>query len=194
MKRLVLLAGLLLCTLPVAAQTETLVGDDFQSGGYGAPIWKVTTVAGKTTVMSGGRGAWVINRTYSLGGGGFSLVSDLETDEVSTDGKPLFLRMSYGGLELGYMHRTAKLVHLVFHLTMGGGTVELREHSPSKEEASDNFYALEPSLGVDANVTTWFRLGAGVSYLVPLGAELDPFDASDFGGPGAVLVLKFGKF
>ena len=53
---------------------------------------------------------------------------------------------------------------------------------------------IEPSLGVDLNVATWLRIGVAGSYMLPVDAELGPFSASDLGGPGGQLVLKFGKF
>ena len=53
-----------------SAQDEQLVSGKIESGGFGAPVWKITQINGETAMLTGGRGGWIINHTFVIGGGG----------------------------------------------------------------------------------------------------------------------------
>ena len=135
----ILILSVLLVT-PLLAQEETLVSGHFLSGGYGGPVWKLGLVNGKVGLFSGGRGGWIINHTVALGGGGYSLVLDVETDEVSADAKQLYLDFEYGGFEVEYIHKSNQVMYWTLHTTIGSGTVKLREHDPTEAIESDRFF------------------------------------------------------
>ncbi len=73
-------------TLPAFSQEQTLIGDgDIESGGFGGPAVKVTSINGETAVLIGGCGGWIINHTFVLGGAGYGLVTNVNaknTDSV----------------------------------------------------------------------------------------------------------------
>ena len=50
MKRTLFIAVAMLATWSAYAQQETLVNDGYDSGGYGAPVWKLTSVHGHAAV------------------------------------------------------------------------------------------------------------------------------------------------
>ena len=50
---LTLLISIFLVT-PLFAREETIVGEQFHSGGYGGPVWRVGSVNGKAALFSGG--------------------------------------------------------------------------------------------------------------------------------------------
>lgn len=189
----ILFLSILLVT-SLHAQEETLVGDGFHSGGYGGPVWKVGLVNGKVGLFSGGRGAWIINHTFAIGGGGYSLIVDVETDAVSANEKQLYLDFEYGGFEMEYIHKSDKLVHWTIHAMLGGGTVRLLEHDPKEAIETDNFYMVEPSFNMDINISSWFRIGIGVSYRFAIGLDLEEITNSDISGPSGLIILKFGSF
>ena len=176
------------------AQEETLVDGEFHSGGYGGPVWKVGLINGKVGMFSGGRGGWIINHRVAIGGGGYSLLFNIDTDAVSENGKPLYLDMSYGGFEIEYIHHSDRLVHWTIHTLLGRGAVKLKEHNPNEAKESDSFYILEPSFNIDLNVASWFRIGFGGSYRIALGVDLDGVSSSDICGPSALIIFKFGRF
>ena len=73
----------LLAFLPIglsAQADQTLTGPYIESGGFGAPVVKMTSMMDEFAVLLGGRGGWILNRTFVLGGGGYGLVNDVYTD------------------------------------------------------------------------------------------------------------------
>jgi len=176
------------------AQEETLVGEGFHSGGYGGPVWKAGLLNGKVGMFSGGRGAWIINRRFAIGGGTYDLITDVESDEASSNGEPLHIDLEYGGLEMEYIHHSEKLLHWTIHTMLGGGTVSLLEHHPSRTVETDNIFVVEPSLNMDINASSWFRIGLGASYPMAMGLDLGGITNSDINGPSGLIILKFGSF
>ena len=176
------------------AQEQTLVGKNIENGGYGGLAWKLSSINGTSTVLAGARGGWILNHTFAIGGGGYSIISDVKTELFSQNDRPLYIMLDYGGLELEYIHNSDNLFHWTLHTLLGGGQVILQEHNPENNLASDNLFVFEPSLNVDLNITHWFRMGMGVSYRLVTGIEGDIVDNSDVNGVNGLLVLKFGKF
>lgn len=183
----------LLLTVSLVAQEETLVGEEIHSGGYGGPVWKLTSINGTTTSLTGGRGAWLINHAFGIGGGGYGTVSDVKA-EFTLDDRPLYIELDYGGLELEYIHDSDKLLHWTLHTLLSTGTVKLRQHAPDREVQSDKIYLLEPSLNADLNIARWFRIGFGVSYRYVIDLDLSPLSQSDLSSLSGLICLKFGSF
>ncbi len=194
MKKCFMILFSIFMVFPLLAQEETLINDGFHSGGYGGPVWKVGLINGHWGLFSGGRGGWIINHTFVVGGGGYHQFLDVETDQVSTDGKPLYLNVSYGGFEMEYIHESDKLVHWTIHAMIGSGKVKLKEHNPNEAIETDNIFMIEPGFNVDMNISTWFRIGLGVSYRFALGVDLPGIASSDVCGPSGLLIFKFGSF
>jgi hypothetical protein len=68
------------------------------------------------------------------------------------------------------------------------------EESNEQVGESDFVMVIEPAINAELNVTTWFRLNAGVSYRIVAGVDQVGLDNSDFSGPAASLTFKFGRF
>lgn len=193
MKKWVVIFTVLTAAIAVQAQ-ETLVGDGFHSGGYGGPVWKVGSVNGKTGLFAGGRGGWIINHKFVIGGGGYGIITEVETELTSADGKTLFLDMDYGGFEMEYIHNSDKLIHWTFHTMLGSGSVKLVENDPRNHIDDDKMFIIEPSLNVVFNIMSWFRIGVGMSYRAVFGVEMADISSADLGGPSGLIILKFGSF
>ncbi len=184
------------CTLTSAsawAQEETLIGETVENGGFGGPVLKVTPINGKTGVLIGGRGGWIINHSFILGGGGYGLVSNIAANAPGPGGEP-YIDFSYGGLELEYIHQWERLVHTSFGLLIGGGEVRNRRANGSNSGNSKGFFTLEPWLNVNLNVTTFFRISPGISYRWVTGANSSAASDSDLSGVSGILLLRFGSF
>jgi hypothetical protein len=176
------------------AQDETLVGKGTENDGYGAPVWKIGMVNGKAGLIMGGRGAWIINHKFAIGGGGYNLTTEIETKASSDGAKAQFLKLEYGGLELEYIHNSSKLVHWTILALFGGGTIRSVERNPENVCEENHFTMIEPGANLDLNVNSWLRIGVGASYRIAIGVNSKFVTNADISGPSAVGILKFGSF
>jgi hypothetical protein len=182
-----------------AAQDQTLVGDDRKEfGGFGGPLFRVTTVAGETMPMAGGAGAFLLNRRFAIGGAGFGGTRAVDTRTLGRGEMDL----AYGGLTFEYVTRPSRLVHATVGLLVGGGEVsvwpdDLRPRTGRRGPADrvDEFAVVEPQVGAVVNVTRWFRAGVGLGYRAALGGDA-PRELLDdqLSGLSGTLVFRFGRF
>ena len=179
MKKFLIILIVFIVALPALlnAEEKTLFGDDFKSGFYGAPAFKITFVNSELAVLLGGHGAWIVNKTFSLGMGGYWLAEDVGN-----------LSMTYGGLELGYVLFPDRLLHPAFTALFATGNASLGS-------SNDVFFAIEPNVNLEVNVTTWFKANIGASYRFVMGVDgLTGINNRDLGGPAVGIILKFGFF
>ena len=79
----VLLSVLIFSGGSVCADEEILLrGVVQESGFYGGPVFRMGAINQDLAAFLGYRGGWVINRTFSVGGGGYALVSDVSQESV----------------------------------------------------------------------------------------------------------------
>lgn len=174
-------------------ETETLLGGGITSGGFGGPATAFTRIHGDFAVLVGGRGGWIVNHSFVLGGAGYGLVTpDIRTGFAVHGGRS-GLRMGYGGVEVGYIGLSTRLVHPVARLLIGGGGVRY-ESDNGHGMPSDGFFVAEPALGLEVNVTHWLRVDGAGSYRFISGAHLPNVRGRDLSGFSGVLSLKFGRF
>lgn len=214
MRRLILLSALLVMPALICAQTadstepdpvKTLIpSDNFTSGGFGAPVIKVGSVDGTTGVFAGGRGGWVINRTFVIGGGGYGWTSgmhDLNSFERDTS-----VAFGYGGLELEYLIASDEVVHATVMTLIGAGGFTVFERygrSGAMDWDNNNLYStptfvIEPAANVEVNILKWMRLAVGVGYRFVTGIDANingrVYDNSAVSGVFGVGTLKFGIY
>ena len=182
------------------AQEETLVGNgEITNGGFGGPVVKYTQINGEPAVLVGGRGGWIINHTFVIGGGGYGLVNDINANNIVFGVKP-YINFGYGGFEMEYIVHSDQLTHFSVYSLVGGGAVTYRSNlwdnweDWSNQFGSDAFFIFEPAANVELNIVSFFRINAGVSYRFISGLNFDDLKNSDFAGPSAILTFKFGKF
>ncbi len=196
------ISGLLLVfffIVPGICQEETLISGKLESGGFGGPVVKFTDIKNELGVMVGGRGGWIINHTFVLGGGGYGLANEnIEVYDTAHD-TTYYLTMGYGGLELEYIYDSDKLVHFTMTALIGAGGVDFRDrqHDYSRHDnydSADAFFVFEPAANIELNVTSFFRFDLGASYRFVAGLNSPLISNDEIAGPAAVLTLKFGKF
>jgi len=192
-KNLMFLVALFMC-VSMNSQVHTIDGENLTNGGYGGPVSKVGLVNGNPVLLTGGRGAWIINHKLALGGGSYSMVTDLKTSEISNNEKNLFMNLNYGGIEMEYIFNYDKLVHLTVQSMFGGGTLNLLEHNPTVTTNSDKIFMVEPSLNVEVNINSWLHIGVGASYRYSVGLDIAEISPSDINGFSGLIILKFGSF
>lgn len=223
MKRMIRIGALLMLALtgfttvlaiepePVSDTTKprTLFGSgEFTSGGFGGPVAKVTSIDGNTSLLVGGRGAWVINKTIAIGGGGYGLVTPRTLREgVGTTDRDTMMNLGYGGAEIEFIISSSDLLHLSVMTLVGAGDVSTTTSRTMWDEddergsgtiTSDAFFVLEPQVNVELNVTDWFRMAAGVSYRLVNGVDSQvgsiKLDDKMLSGVAGVLTFKFGIY
>jgi len=194
--RALALASLLLPSALLAQQDETLARGDGSFGGFGGPMFRVTQAAGETIGLAGGGGSFLIGRRLAIGGAGFGGTSRVD---AILEGNPTRgeMDLAYGGLTIEIISRPSKLVHPVFGVLIGAGSVsvwpdDLRPRNRSGTE--EMFGVVEPHVGLELNVIKWFRIGANVGYRVAFNAEDSRLADSGFNGASGTLVLRFGAF
>ncbi len=209
MKRLCFILCFLFAASLATAQPRTLISGDVEHGGYGGPVVKVTQINNETGVMVGGRGGWIINGTYCIGAGGYGLSTIHEAPReakenpefLNNDGtqKDLEIGLGYGGVILEYIYASDNLVHFTVDTLIGAGGITYSENFEHENnwDVNDAFFVFEPGFTVELNITEWFRVGAGVSYILAKGIDegkIVGMDDNDFGGLSGNVMLKFGLF
>jgi hypothetical protein len=192
--RAVLAAAALLGCLAVPAgaqQQETLLGRGFESGGYGGPTVQAMTLGDDVAIFAGGRGGWIINHAFSIGGGGWGLTTDVATPVTDTASDDTRLNIGYGGLIVEYTVRPFELVHYTVSMLTGWGSAG---YGDIGDTPSDGFFVFEPAATAELNVTEFFRIALGASWRFTDGIELEGFTDDDMQQVGATLVFKFGSF
>lgn len=203
----------LLLSISVYAQEETLLGNgEISNGGFGAPVVKYTQIKGEPALLIGGRGGWIINHTFVLGGGGYGLVTDVESGTppvgfiLPVPYYPYigtYINLGYGGLELEYIFQSNQLLHFSVYALIGGGAVSFRGQELNDvlrlseydyDYPDDAFFVFEPAVNAELNVTSFMRIAAGFSYRFISGVRMDNLKNSDIAGPSGMLTFKFGSF
>lgn len=197
MKSFAVLFLILVASIPAWSQSEeTLLEGKIESGGFGGPVLKVGPVNGETGVFVGGRGGWIINRTFIIGGGGYGLANNVGALVPSSSGETL-VGFGYGGLELEYIPASYRLVNASFLLLVGGGGVMYRRPGTDlngDHQTGDAVFVLEPQVSVTLNVIQWMRVGASLSYRYVDGVDIAASSDTKLSGPSGGLTFRFGKF
>jgi hypothetical protein len=196
MKTITLMTISLMMLASLSAQERTLISADIDHGGFGGMAYQLTRVNGDLAMMVGGHGGWIIGHTVYLGAAGYGMDGDFRIEQDWDDERKC--NLGYGGLELGLIIASNRLLHLTTAVLLGGGGVEYRPNDWNgdfwDDSVADGFYVIEPSLHLILNVTRHFRLGAGVRYRHASGVDLEGLTDHDLSGPSASLIFKFGSF
>ncbi|HEY9167729.1 MAG TPA: hypothetical protein VIS48_16365 [Candidatus Kryptonia bacterium] len=191
-------------SMSACAQEQTLISGPIESGGYGGPAVRFSTIDNHFAVMVGGYGGWLINHTFLLGGGGYGLVNSISAPQAATlyysAGQDFRFNFGYGGLFLEYIGAPDNLFHFSISTLIGAGGVGYgywNNYSNSLwgiSSPTSAFFVLEPGAGVELNITPFFRLNAGGSYRLVRGSDLVGITDSELSDLSIYLTFKFGKF
>jgi len=173
-------------------EIETVFRKGATVGGFGAPIIKFTGAGGDYETLGGAGGAVVINDFFV---GIFGIGS--RVGRLQWENRPYHVNYGYGGLWLGYAHRSWKAIHPYTSLQLGWGAVDLSatEEPFVEEDTDDNIFVAEPELGLEINLFKWFKLAGTVGYRFTTGAErFDGFKNADLSAFSGALTLRLGGF
>jgi hypothetical protein len=183
---------------------NTLFGSGvITSGGFGGPVLKVGSVDDRTALFVGGRGGWVINRTFVIGGGGYGLIP-LHSTGVGTQ-PDTTIDFGYGGLELEVILASTSVIHgsVLAHVGAGGFSVRRSFQDDMMDDDDRTLYStavfvFEPAVNVEVNLLPWLRFAAGGGYRFVSGIDATingkTYDNSTVSGPFGVATVKFGIY
>ncbi|MCB0529577.1 MAG: hypothetical protein KDC65_13935 [Saprospiraceae bacterium] len=176
------------------AQEEVLFDRVIVHGGFGGPIIELSDLHNQSGVWAGGGGGVIVNDLFF---GFFGQGSDFA--EHIIDGKEYPLEFAYGGLWLGFVRPTHKVVHFTGGLKIGGGGISIKDN---REDQADPLYketvfVAQPEVGVELNLFKWFRIALTGGYRFVSGVQqqnLAGLNNRDFNSGTLALTLRFGKF
>ena len=184
------------------SEIQTLAGSHTHNGGFGAISFMGTEFNGRSTMLLGLRGGWIINRVVAIGLEGYGLIPAAEYSGISTvpsiDARAVG---GYGGLFIEPILFSNKVVHLTFPVSTGGGWagyVTDWEDTQNWDESDlidgDSFWYIKPGVSVEINVALNFRIVLGTSYRFTQDLQLVNTSTDAFQGWNYFLTLKFGCF
>jgi hypothetical protein len=78
---------------------------------------------------------------------------------------------------------------------VAGGAVQYRDSLYNfREQNWDAVFVMEPTVGVEMNITTFFRLGFGASYRYVSGVNIYGLTNKELSDVTGTITLKFGTF
>jgi hypothetical protein len=184
---------LLATTLPGAAsaqRSESAFGSRMSDfGGFVELDTRFGELMGDFAGFAGARAALRLKQRVYLGVGGAGLATDNARIPGATPGTSHRLNMGYGGILVGYAVPTREFLDLTADVLIGGGGVSLDGLS-----RSDEFFAFEPSVGVELRIAPVLRFGLGASYRFVGDVELQGVNDSDLRGFTGTASIRLGWF
>jgi hypothetical protein len=158
---------------------------DSGNGGYGAPELKITHLAGSPALLMGSQGGWIAKHHFTLGGGGYGLVSDVTSKGVE---KPISL--GYGGLRLGFIlgEKDDR-----FHF---GAAALFGAAGMGVGDTSTTAWVMEPEVNADVSAVRWLRVGVSAGYRFMMASSNNDANLTfaQMSGFSAGIQFKFGSF
>ncbi len=181
---------------------------------------KAMEILGKRGFMAGGRIALIKNHRFSVGAGGYTVVSDFEVPGERSAGvtfeeshledippeefEGMFLEtsrildMSYGGLVLEYVLLPHSPIHLSLNALIGVGLLDYRDDESELPgfdfEDMNRFWIAEPGVNLILKPTKHSRIALGVSYRFVRDVDLIGLEDKDLSKPSVSLGFRFGWF
>lgn len=185
-----LLALLVLGLGSLQAQHETLFSNTRVVGAFGGPITEYG-LSNDLNSSVGGGGALVINNFFV---GGYGLAG-VDFDKLYEDGEVDVLDIGHGGFWFGGTFQPYRLLHLYGSARIGWGAINIDLDDGTPYRDLDKIFVATPEIGVELNLTRWFRVAGTVGYRHVAGVnESNGLKGDDFSGAIAGVTLRFGWF
>lgn len=170
------------------------------SGGYGAAEIRYSQLNHQDVMVIGGRGGWIINNTFVIGGAGYGTtrggrdnnsISGFDVADQAKESKEM--TFGYGGVLLEYWHGSDRLINYSVSNLLGAGGLGF-EDKITKETKSYSMFIDEIEASLVVNWADHFRTNFGVGYRFVGGAKHFDISANDLSGFFAGVGFSFGKF
>jgi hypothetical protein len=181
---------------------QTLLNGNAQHGGFITASAKVAKISDAWFGMLGFRMGWIINRNFSLNAAYYALTPQIThyklyaPDEVQPPGNGNFylLDTTMGGIEIEYLFKPHKQVHLSTALFMGMAHIFYQEPVDLRAIVDDRHIFLEPTLNINLNVSDYVKLVFGLSYRFTSGVKAAGLDDDKLAAFTATTSLAVGIF
>lgn len=200
MKRIIVIVFILASFSMYAQNGEETIfgsGDDIKFGLYAGPEFKLTSFNGELAFMTGGKAGLILDRVFSIGGGGYNIVTNHKVYDSDEENAPWAdLDFSYGGIIFEYINDPNNLYHFTGSLLLGAGYASYSTNVYGFPEDVDwyrkgaTYFVAEPQINIDVNLIKYLRLGVGASYRFAVGGELEKTAASDLSGVSLNLSIR----
>ena len=177
-------------------ESQQLLKEPIQHGIYGAPVLKFSKIGTDNVngLIIGGEVGWILNKKYVLGLSLNGLSTVVKAPQISPV-EGLILVTNYAGFFLGYVHNSQKLVHGEAQVLLGMGQAFYRDQEYNATyDQNDAYIIIEPGVNAVLNVTSGFRIAAGLSYRSAGRVNLIGLQNSDLSGITFNLAFKVGNF
>lgn len=170
---------------------QTLFHNTKLSGGFCAPIFTYGEKNGQSMYGAGGGIGLVYNQFFA---GLFGMGETYATPQLHDD----HLSLGYGGLWMGYVVPSRKVVHLYTSLKLAGGAagiVHFDKDWDVQDDWTDAVFVAVPEAGLELNLTRWFRISGSAGYRLVSGFDgWQNFGKKDLNAPVFALTFRFGWF
>lgn len=187
MKKVLFLAAIVFFTSNIFAQREeTIIGDAGWgfSGAWGGWAYNLGSFNKDYSGFNGGVWGLEFGKKMIIGGSHYRIINQ----PISATNR---FSMRSNSLLLGFMPVSYRPVHPVISVTLGSGTIDLNNESGVKLSA-DRVFNIQPSGGIEFNVTRWCHIDALVGYRFTTDTDIQGYKDSDFSGLVGQVNLKFG--
>lgn len=183
---------LLLLPGPLLAQATQADSSPGRAESAAAVLLRGGRVADAERLFLGGWVGLVFGEHLMLGGGGVTLLEDVELPG-SESGTGFELGMGYGGVLLKHWWDLSGRFTGEGGLLVGAGHAAVNDRRIGREVGSDNFPVLEPEAAIAFRVFRRVYLGAAVSYRLVWSVEdLPRVSAGDLRSFSGALSLRLG--
>jgi len=154
----------LLFAVSISAQE---INTEKNASGFGGTVIKLTKISNEFGVLIGGRGGWVLDDKFFIGGGGYGLVISNDV-EINSNEPKAKINLGYLGFEFEYIMVGNNLFSVSLYTLLGGGALSYTKLEKGldlqKKNASDTFIIVEPGINIYFNALKWLSIGTGINY------------------------------
>lgn len=202
MKKLLILFCLIVPVFLNAQEEENEnTQDDFHTvfgnkkvkvSGFAGLLMDFTTIDNNFAHMLGGGGGVIVNNFF-FGGYGMGLTTEIP---YSTGGDEV-LTFGHGGFWYGFFIKHKWAIHPCVHVKTGWGSVGSKypgEEDGYERVSSDDIFVVIPAFELEANISRFFKVGAGAGYTFLYGSTTEGYYSESFQKPTVQVSFKFGWF
>ncbi len=191
MKRYILTIVLSLLFTTAYTQEQTLLGNHNNPvGGFGG-FHSHLSLDQQGYVSAGGFGG-VSFQDYFFGGFGMGTSAFASYTKEGIDYNQ---SIGVGGFMIGYVFPNDKIIHFFGQVKAGWGGYNLTETDTGREVFMESIFVVLPEVGLELNVTKWFRIAATAGYQLTTGVATNDYVTNkDLMFPMAGLSFRFGRF
>jgi len=175
---------------------KTIFGNK-KNGGYGGIHVGYMYLNETDAIVAGGQAAWIVGHSFGLGVAGRGFINDYQYNAFN---EKYSLTGGYGGLLIEPIILPKFPVHLSFPVIVGAGgiaTAIWQEYGYEENhyvEDADVYFAFQPGVELELNLTKFFRMSLGVNYLYTTDVELTTAPPDVLNGFNGGISFKFGIF